>query len=157
MTTNTDPAVLTILGILVTALIGLVGAIYATVLRWQTNAERKLRDTDKAIEKVNSDREALRVEMSNALEKAKDDAEETHERIFAELKWLIGQFNQINTQHLTWCQKHEDAIDFLKEEQKRVTVKVYNDAGELTSLKLKMEKTESKITDFKNRIEKLEA
>ena len=35
--------------------------------------------------------------------------------------------------------------------------KLYNDAGELTSLKLKMEKTESKITDFKNRIEKLEA
>jgi len=96
MTPATDPAVLWILGVLVTLLTLLVAAIYAAVV--------------KAIDKTDATEKQHNTEITTALQNTKDDAAEIYRDLWAEINLLKDRYHGINTQHLQWCQKHEDQL-----------------------------------------------
>jgi len=115
----TETTTLWLLGILVTALLLLVGSIYLTVKKAQEDTDIRLEthrvETRDALLLANEKREALRKELSENLRDAEADAEKTHASQWIEINKLKEQYNGIYAQHGQWCVKHEDAIGRLNE------------------------------------------
>ena len=130
MKESADPTILALLGILVAILTALVGAIYLTVRKDQKETDDRVEvqrvESDRrheknaeaitaALKETNDNHESLRKELMDEIKSAVDDREKTNREQWVEINLLKDRYHGINTQHLQWCQKHEDQLNALGE------------------------------------------
>ena len=133
---NIDPALLWVLGTLVSILILLVGALFTMVRSEQktSNARQETNriEVSEALKIASAGHESLRKELTQALESAKKDAAETHREQWAEI-------NKLKDNRLL-CQKHEDSINGSEKDIKEIEESMYKWKTQLADLKYAQER-----------------
>jgi len=121
-----DPIVLWILGILVSLLTLLVGAIYITVIKTQ--------------EKISLNQEKNHSESKDALEHAKSSSSETHKEIFSAINSLRDKFFEIDKAFFGFCQKQDEHVRQTKTEIKQLGDTQYKINHKITEIQAAISK-----------------
>ena len=122
------------MGIVVTCCLTLIGVIYYLI-----------KESIQESKKENK-------ESREALQKAKDDAAETHREMWLKLNGLWDRFHEINTTHVQLCQKHEDKMSSLDSTVSKHTTDIYKWRDLLATIRGTLEnrlnEAESKIKEL---------